>query len=58
MKGLYDPDAQQPLWPEVVAKGFVVQAKRWIVERTHAWNERAPPHGTPRSINLGTRRWV
>jgi len=22
-------DAQQPLWPEVVAKGFVVQAKRW-----------------------------
>ena len=34
-------DAQQPLWPEVVAKGFVVQAKRWVVERTHAWNERA-----------------
>ena len=34
-------DAQQPLWPVVVAKGFVVQAKRWVVERTHAWNERA-----------------
>lgn len=34
-------DAQQPLWPEVVAKGFVVQAKRWVVERTLAWNERA-----------------
>lgn len=34
-------DAQQPLWPQVVAKGFVVQAKRWVVERTHAWNERA-----------------
>ena len=33
--------AQQPLWPETVAKGFVVQAKRWVVERTHAWNERA-----------------
>lgn len=33
--------AQQPLWPEVVAKGFVVQTKRWVVERTHAWNERA-----------------
>lgn len=33
-------DAQQPLWPEVVATGFVVQAKRWVVERTHAWNER------------------
>jgi len=38
-------DAQQPLWPETVAKGFVVQAKRWVVERTHAWNERARPHG-------------
>jgi len=34
-------DAQQPLWPEVVAKAFVVQAKRWVVERSHAWNERA-----------------
>lgn len=34
-------DVQQPLWPEVVPKGFVVQAKRWVVERTHAWNERA-----------------
>lgn len=33
--------AQQPLWPEVVPSGFVVQAKRWVVERTHAWNERA-----------------
>lgn len=33
--------AQQPLWPDVVPKGFVVQAKRWVVERTHAWNERA-----------------
>lgn len=33
--------AQQALWPEVVAPGFVVQAKRWVVERTHAWNERA-----------------
>ena len=34
-------DAQQPLWPDIVPKGFVVQAKRWVVERTHAWNERA-----------------
>lgn len=33
--------AQQPLWPEIVPRGFVVQAKRWAVERTHAWNERA-----------------
>ena len=34
-------DKQQQLWPEVAPKGFVVQAKRWVVERTHAWNERA-----------------
>lgn len=33
--------SQQPLWPDAVPKGFVVQAKRWVVERTHAWNERA-----------------
>lgn len=33
--------AQQPLWPDVQPKGFVVQPKRWVVERTHAWNERA-----------------
>lgn len=32
---------QQPLWPDALPKGFVVQAKRWVVERTHAWNERA-----------------
>ena len=32
-------DAQQTLSREVVAKGFVVQAKRWVAERTHAWNE-------------------
>jgi putative transposase len=34
-------DTQLPLWPETPAKGFVVQAKRWVVERTHAWNERS-----------------
>jgi transposase len=34
-------DVQQLLWPELVPRGFVVQAKRWVVERTHAWNERA-----------------
>ena len=33
-------DAQQPLWPQEVPTGFIVQAKRWVVERTHAWNER------------------
>lgn len=32
--------AQQALWPSPAAPGFVVQAKRWVVERTHAWNER------------------
>ena len=32
--------AQQPLWPEEVATGFVVQPMRWVVERTHAWIER------------------
>lgn len=32
---------QQQLWPDARPKGFVVQAKRWVVERTHAWNERA-----------------
>ena len=26
---------------EAVPRGFVVQPKRWVVERTHAWNERA-----------------
>lgn len=34
-------DVQQPLWPEVATTGFVVLPKRWVVERTHAWNERA-----------------
>jgi transposase len=32
-------DAQQPLWQEPI-RGFVVLPKRWVVERTHAWNER------------------
>lgn len=36
-------DARQPdlFTVESDAKGFVVLAKRWVVERTHAWNERA-----------------
>jgi transposase/AraC-like DNA-binding protein len=33
--------AQQTLWPEATAKAFIVQARRWVVERTHAWNERS-----------------
>lgn len=31
-------DAQQTLWP--AASGFPVLPMRWVVERTHAWNER------------------
>jgi len=33
--------AEQPPVPEIVPRGFVVQPKRWVVERTHAWNERS-----------------
>lgn len=32
---------QSELWPQAPARNFIVQAKRWVVERTHAWNERA-----------------
>ena len=32
-------DAQQPLWREPEPVGFSMP-KRWVVERTHAWNER------------------
>jgi putative transposase len=32
-------DAQRPPWQEPV-RGFLVLPKRWVVERTHAWNER------------------
>lgn len=32
---------QLPLLPDPPANEFVVLAKRWVVERTHAWNERA-----------------
>ena len=38
--GTWD-DVQQRLFPDPPAKDFVVLAKRWVVERTHAWNERA-----------------
>ena len=38
--GTWD-DVQLPLLPEPPTPGFVVLAKRWVVERTHAWNERA-----------------
>lgn len=32
---------QQDLFPEALLTGFTVLPKRWVVERTHAWNERA-----------------
>jgi transposase len=36
-------EAQMALWnePPAVPSGFVVLPKRWVVERTHAWNERS-----------------
>lgn len=34
-------DQQDLFTVQADAKGFVVLAKRWVVERTHAWNERA-----------------
>lgn len=40
--GRWQPTAQGELFPVPArADGFVVLAKRWVVERTHAWNERA-----------------
>jgi transposase len=35
------PDQGDLFTVQADAKGFVVLAKRWVVERTHAWNERA-----------------
>jgi len=35
------PDQGDLFTIQADAKGFVVLAKRWVVERTHAWNERA-----------------
>lgn len=40
--GRWMDDMQPDLFTvQADAKGFVVLAKRWVVERTHAWNERA-----------------
>ena len=40
--GRWSDERQSDLFTvEADAKGFVVLAKRWVVERTHAWNERA-----------------
>ena len=41
------------------AKGFVVLAKRWVVERTHAWNERARRLGMHHDrLNIVAEAWV
>jgi len=37
--GRWQDAGQQVLFP--VTKGFVVLPKRWVVERTHAWNDRS-----------------
>lgn len=53
---LHDPP--QLLWPQP-GTGFVVLPKRWVVERTHAWNERwrrmAMHHDRQASISIA---WV
>jgi transposase len=37
--GRWQDAGQQSLFP--VSKGFVVLPKRWVVERTHSWNDRS-----------------
>jgi len=39
--GRWVDSGQQDLFPETLTTGFTVLPKRWVVERTHAWNERA-----------------
>lgn len=40
--GRWSSEAQDDMFTVAAdASGFVVQPKRWVVERTHAWNERA-----------------
>jgi transposase len=39
--GLWVKAGQQDLFSEVLINSFTVLPKRWVVERTHAWNERA-----------------
>jgi len=39
--GCWVNSGQQDLFPEALTTGFTVLPKRWVVERTHAWNERA-----------------
>ncbi|WP_167551800.1 transposase, partial [Xanthomonas axonopodis] len=34
------PEQPDPFTVKANAQGFVVLAKRWVVERTHAWNDR------------------
>jgi hypothetical protein len=37
------PDQPNLFTVQADASGFVALAKRWVVERTHAWNARAAP---------------
>jgi len=39
--GRWAQAGQYDLFPETLTTGFTVLPKRWVVERTHAWNERA-----------------
>ncbi|WP_374086814.1 IS5 family transposase [Methylomicrobium lacus] len=39
--GRWAQAGQHDLFPETLTTGFTVLPKRWVVERTHAWNERA-----------------
>ncbi|MGZ5030571.1 MAG: transposase [Methylobacter sp.] len=41
--GLWQKADQQDMFSETLNAGFAAMPKRWIVEHTHAWNERAPP---------------
>lgn len=39
--GQWTLEGQQELFPLEAAAGFTVLPKRWVVERTHSWNDRA-----------------
>lgn len=37
----HSSNPQLPLWSEPLPGGFTALPKRWVVERTHAWNDRS-----------------
>jgi transposase len=52
-------DAQQPLWPST--ERFPVLPMRWVVERTHAWNEcwrRLVMHHDRSTVNATAWVWL